>query len=76
MVKDFWGVHFFCVLVDGRVVDSNIDGFLSFPGNLFAVSVYYTYLEVGDVGSGVVVGNDVYVNYTGDMTIVFFYSIF
>ena len=48
MVEDFWDVHFFCVLVEGRVVDSNMDGF---SDNLFAVLVYY--LEVRDVGSGV-----------------------
>ena len=45
-----------------------------FSGNLFAVLVYY--IEVGDVGSGVVVGNAVYVNCTGDLTIVLFYFIF
>ena len=40
--------------------------------NLFAVFFYY--LELGDVGSGVVAGHAVLANYTGDMTIVFFYS--
>ena len=40
---------------------------------LFVVLVYY--LEVGDVGLGVVIGNTVFVNCTGDMTIVFFYSV-
>ena len=50
-----------------------MNGFSSFFGNLFGVLVYY--VEVGDVGSWVVVGNAVYVNCIGDMTIVFFYSI-
>ena len=49
--------------------DSYMDGFSSFSGNLFAVLVYS--LEVGDIGSGIVVGNAVYVNCTGDMTTVF-----
>ena len=71
---DFWDVHVGCVTVEGRVVDSNMIGFCSFSGNLFAVLVYY--LEVGDFGSGVVTGNAVYVNCTGGMTIVFLYSIF
>ena len=34
------------------------------------------YFEVGDVGLGVLVENAVHVNCTGDMIIVFFYSIF
>ena len=55
-VKDFGGVHFSCLIVEGRVVDSNKNGFL----------VYF--LEVGDVGSWMVVGNAAYVNCTGDMT--------
>ena len=50
MVEDFLDVHFFCVTVEGRVVDSNMNGFSNFSGNLFAVLVYY--LEVGDVVSG------------------------
>ena len=45
-------------MVEGRVVDSNMDNFSSFSGNLFAVYVYY--LEVGDVGLGVVVRKDVF----------------
>ena len=61
-------------MVEGRVVDSSMDGISSFSGNLFDVLVYY--LEVGDVRSGMAVGNAVFVNYTGGMTIVFFYSIF
>ena len=28
-------------MVEGRIVDSNIDGFSSLSGNLFAVLVYY-----------------------------------
>ena len=40
----------------------------------FAILVFY--LKVGDVGLEVVAGNAVFVNCTGDTTIVFFYSIF
>ena len=69
--EDLWDVHFSCVMVEGRVVDSNMNGFSS---NLFAILVYY--LEVGDVGWVVVVGNSVFVNCSSDMAIVFFYSIF
>ena len=49
-------------MVEGRAVNSNMDGF---SGNLFAVLVCY--LEVGDVGSGVVVRNAVFINITADM---------
>ena len=56
------------------IVDSNIDSFSSFSGNLFTLLVFYH--EVADISLGVVVGNAVYVKCTGDMTIVFFYSIF
>ena len=41
---------------------------------MFVVVVYY--LEVGDVGLWVVVANAAFVNCSGDMTIVLFYSIF
>ena len=34
------------------------------------------YLKGGDVGLGLIVVNVVFVNWTNDMTIVFFYSIF
>ena len=74
LLEDFWDVHFSCVMVQGRVADSNMNGFSSFFGNLFSVLVYY--LEVRDVGSGLVVGNAPFVNCTGDMTIVFFHYIF
>ena len=74
VVEDFWDVHFPSIMVEGSFADSDMDGFFSFSGNLFAVLVYY--LEVGNVGSGVVLRSAVYVNLTGDMTIVFFYSIF
>ena len=40
-VENFWNIHFSCVIVDGRFVDSNMDGFSSFPCTLFAVFVYY-----------------------------------
>ena len=62
------------VTVEGSVVDSNMDEFSRFSGNLFAVLVCY--LEVGDVNSRVVVGNAVYIHCTSDMAIVSFYSIF
>ena len=45
-----------------------------FCANLFAILVYY--LEAEGVGLRVIVGNAMFVNYTGDMTIVFFYTIF
>ena len=70
-VEDFLDIHFSCMIVEGRVVDSNMDGF---SGNVFAILVYY--LEVGDAGMGVIVGNAVYVNCTGDLTVVSIYSIF
>ena len=47
MVEGFWDVNFSCNTVEGRVVDSYMNGCFS---NLFTVLVYY--LEVGDVGSG------------------------
>ena len=43
-------------MVDGRVVDSNMDGSCSFSSNLYAVLVYYQ--EVADVSLGIVVGNE------------------
>ena len=51
-LEDFWDVHFSCVMVEGSAV-SNMDGF---SDNFFAVLVCY--LEVGDVGLGVVVGKN------------------
>ena len=74
VVEDFLDVHISYVVVEGRVDDLNMNCFSSCSGSLFASLVYY--LEVGDVCSGVVVGNAVLVNCTGDMTIVFLYSIF
>ena len=71
MVEDIWYIHLSCATVEGRVINSNMDGFSC---TLFAILVYY--LEVGDIGSGVVVGNTVFVNCIGDMAIVFFYCIF
>ena len=61
---------FFYVVVEGRFVDFNIDGFSCFSGNMFAVLIYY--LEVEDVGLRMVVENAVFVNCTSDMTIVHF----
>ena len=70
-VWKFLGCTFSCVVIEGRVVDYNMN---SFSGTLFAILVYY--LAVGDIDSGVVVGNVVFVNWPGHMIIVFFYSIF
>ena len=61
-------------MVRGRIFACNINGFSSFPGNVFAVLVYY--LEVGDVDTGMVVENAGFVNCTVDMIFVFFYYIF
>ena len=47
---------------------------LGFSSNLFSILVYY--LEVGDVGLVMVIGKTVLVDYSGDVTIVFFYSTF
>ena len=58
-------------MVEGKVVDSNMDGFSSISGNMFAVLVYY--LAVGDVDSWVFVGNATFVNWPVDITIVFLY---
>ena len=74
VVEDFWNVHCSCGMVEGIVVDSNMNGFSTFFGSLFPVLVYY--LEVGDVSSGVIVGNAVFVNCTGYRTTVFLYPIF
>ena len=74
LAKYLWDTHVSPVASEGMVVDSNTDGFSCFFGNLFAAMVYH--LEVGDVGSDVVVRNTMFVNCTGDMPIVFFYSIF
>ena len=41
VVEDFWDIYFTCVTVEGRVVDSNMNGFSSFSGNLFAIFIYY-----------------------------------
>ena len=65
-VEDFLAVHFSCVTVVGRVVDSNMNGFCRCSGNLFAILIYY--VEVGDVGLGVVVENTVFVNCTFHLT--------
>ena len=45
-----------------------MDGFSSFPGNLFTARIYY--FEMGGVGFGMIVGYTVLVNCTGDMTAV------
>ena len=50
-----------------------MDGFSSFPGNLFAVLIYY--FVMGDNGFRMIVGYTVLVNCTGDVTAVFFDSI-
>ena len=73
VVEYFWDVHFSHVVVEGRIVNSNMDGFSSFYGNLFAVLFYY--FEMGDVGFGMIVGSTMLVNCIGDMIVVFFDSI-
>ena len=50
-----------------------MNGFSSFPGNLVAILVYY--LEVGDVGFGMLIGHTVLMNCTGYVTAVFTVSI-
>ena len=70
-MEDFWDVYFSCVVVESMFVYSKMDGF---SGYLFALLVYY--LEVGDICLVMLVGNAMYVNCTGDMTIMFFNSIF
>ena len=50
-----------------------MDGFSSFPGNLFTVLIYY--FEMGDAGFGMIVEHIVLVNCTRNMTAVFFDSI-
>ena len=68
-------MYIFPMLADeGRVVDSYIDCFSSISGNVFIILAYY--LEVGDIGSGMGVGQFVLVNCTSDVTVVFFDSIF
>ena len=51
-----------------------MNGIPSFSADLFAILVYC--LEMGDVGSRMVVANTVLANYTDDVTTAFFYSIF
>ena len=58
-------------MVDWRVGESNIDGF---SGKMLAVIVYY--LDVGDDGFRVIVGNALYVNCNGDLINTLFHSIF
>ena len=66
-------MHFSLVVVEGRIVNSDMDSFSSFPGNLFDVLIYY--FEMGDVGFGMIVGYTVLVNCTGDVIAVSFDSI-
>ena len=67
------GIYISHVVVEGRTVYSNIDGFFSFLGYLLAVLIYYC--EMGNVDFGMIVGHTVLVNCTVDMTAVFFDSI-
>ena len=60
-------------MVEGRIVNSNMNGFSSFPGNIFAGLIYY--FESGVVGLGMIVGHTVLVNCTGDVTTMFLDSI-
>ena len=61
------------VMIEGRIVDSNMNGSTSFPDNFFAILVYY--FEVWDVGSLMIDGHTVLVNSTGDVAAVLFNSI-
>ena len=63
-----------CGMVKCKVVDPHANGFHSFSGNLFEVLIYY--FEVYNVGMEVVVGFTVDINFTGDMTVMSFHSIF
>ena len=75
LVYTNWKMYIFPVLQPrAGLLILDTDSFSSFPGNLFAVLIYYP--EVGDVSSGLVVGKVMFVYCTGDMTIVFFYSMF
>ena len=68
-----WVHRFSCfyVTIECWVVNPDVDGS---SGNFFAVLIFY--FEVGDVGTEVVVGITMVVNYTGYMTTMSFYSIF
>ena len=70
LFKDFQDVHFSHVVVEGIIINSNMNVFSSFPGNFL---VYY--FEVEDVGFGMIVGHTILVNCTGDVTGMFFNSI-
>ena len=43
-LKIFWDVHFSCITVEGRVVDSNMNGFSSFLATCLLSCLYYKYL--------------------------------
>ena len=73
VVEDFWDVCFSHVAIESRINNSNKNCFSSFSGNFFAVLGYY--FEMGDVGSGIVVGHPALVNCTFDVTVVFYNSI-
>ena len=71
--EDFWNVQFSCVMIECWAVDSDMDGVTGFSSYLFAVLI--PYFEVGDVGTGLVVGFIMNVNCTGYMTaMVFLFS--
>ena len=50
VIEDFWDVNISSVTIEGRFIDSNMNGFSIFSSHLFAIFVYY--LEVRDVGLG------------------------
>ena len=60
------------IAVEGKIVNSNMNDFFSFPGYLFALLMHY--FEMGDVGFGVIVVCTVLVNCISDVTAVFFDS--
>ena len=66
-------MYIFPIIVGKRVGGSDMDRFSIFFSNLFTLLAYY--LEVGDVGSGMDVGNTMFVNCTVRLIVVFFNSI-
>ena len=61
-------------MIECHVVDTDMDDFPGFSGNLFTTLVYD--FEGVDVGMGLVVGFTVDINFTGYMSTTFFHSMF
>ena len=73
VVEDFWDVYFNCVTVESRVVDSNMNGFSS---SLATCLVSQSIILKGEMLPKEWLLEILFVDFTGVMTIVFFYSIF